>query len=146
MGKLRDLQKRSRVLVKQWSKIRSQALEKTKEIALDIISDDQLFDKGIDGAGRKLQSYASDGYADFKSTLNPNKVTDLKLTGNFLDGLFGDVTGDNILTDSTDSKAGQLASKYGPDHLSMTKQNTAKYAREAVLPELHDSVHKILGV
>ncbi|GAG30452.1 unnamed protein product, partial [marine sediment metagenome] len=78
--------------------------------------------------------------------LNPNKVTDLRLTGNFLDGLFGNVQGDDILTGSTDSKAASLANKYGPDHLSMTKENAAKYAKDAVLPELQDLTRKALGL
>ena len=144
MGKLRELQKRANLLAKNWAKLRSDALEKTKEIALDLIADDQLFEKGIDGSGQKLPSYSSIGYADFKATLNPNKVTDLRLSGDYLDGLFGNVTGDNIITDSTDSKAGKLAAQYGSDHLSTTKENTAKYAREDVLPILQDSTKKAL--
>jgi len=132
--------------VRNWAKLRSDALEKTKEIALDLIADDQLFDKGIDGAGKKLKPYQSVAYAEFKATLNPKKVTDLRLTGDFLDGLFGDVIGDNIITDSTDQKADLLDNKYGLDHLSTTKENAAKYARGDVLPILQNSTKKALGL
>ena len=146
MGKLRELQKRANLLARNWAKLRSDALEETKEIALDIITDDQLFDKGIDGDGSKLVPYSTIEYAEFKATLNPNKVTDLQLTGDFIDGLFGKIIGDNIVTGSTDSKAFSLASQYGPNHLSMTKENAAKYARGDVLPILQDSIKKALGL
>ena len=130
--------------MKNWAKLRSDALEQTKEVALDLIAEDQLFEKGIDGEGKKLKPYRSVAYAEFKATLNPKKVTDLRLTGDFLDGLFGKVIGDDIITDSTDEKAFLLDSKYGVNHLSTTKENAEKYAREDVLPILQDSTKKAL--
>lgn len=145
MGKLRQLQKNANLLAKNWQKIRSQALENTKEIALDIITDDQLFDKGIDGDGNKLPL----PYAPF--TIDVKQVTGLptdRITlfqeGNFHDGFFGNVLGDDIITGSSDSKSSELHREWGKSISSMTKANTKVYAREAVLPELQELTKKAL--
>lgn len=134
-------------MAKNWSKIRSQALEKTKEIALDVITDDQLFAKGIDGDGGKLPLPYAPFTIDIKKTLGQpiDRIT-LKNTGAFHDGFFDNVSGDNIITGSSDSKSAQLHKDWGQSISSMTKANTEKYARENVLPILQDSTKKALGL
>ena len=147
MGKLRELQKRANLLAKNWAKLRSDALEKTKEIALDIITDDQLFDKGIDGDGNQLPLPYAPFTIDIKKALGQpvNRIT-LKDTGAFYDGFFGNVKGDDIIIGSSDSKSSQLHNDWGKSISSMTKANTEKYARENVLPILQDSLRKALGL
>lgn len=147
MGKLRELQKRANLLVRNWAKLRSDALEKTKEIALDIITDEQLFDKGIDGDGNQLPLPYAPFTIDIKKALGQpiNRIT-LKDTGAFYDGFFGNVKGDDIIIGSSDSKSSQLHNDWGKNISSMTKANTEKYARENVLPILQDSLRKALGL
>lgn len=147
MGKLRELQKRANLLAKNWAKLRSDALEKTKEIALDIITDDQLFDKGIDGDGNKLPLPYAPFTIDIKKLLGqPTDRITLKDTGSFYDGFFGNINGDDIITGSSDSKSSDLHQEWGQSISSMTKENSAKYAREEVLPILQDSTKKSLGL
>jgi len=144
MGKVRNLQKRSKNLARNWSNLRSESIEKTKGQVLDIISEDQLFNKGIDGLGEKLSSYRSPVYADFKAFLNPNKVTDLRLTGDFVDSFTAKVNGDNILVGATDDKTFSLLFKYGQEVLLLTPENTKAYARGYVLPELQTLVRNAI--
>ena len=136
MNPLRELAQRAEKLAKNWEKIRGQSLENTKEIAIDLITDDQLFDKGIDGAGRKLDEYRSREYENFKALLNPNRVTDLRLSGDYVDSHRGTVQGDNLIIDATDQKEGKLLTKYGADIQNLTDENTKIYAQDYVLPEL----------
>ncbi len=147
MGKLRELQKRANLLAKNWAKLRSDALEKTKEIALDIITDEQLFDKGIDGDGNKLPLPYAPFTIDTKKALGQptNRIT-LRDTRSFHDGFFGNISGDDIITGSSDSKSSELHKDWGQSISSMTKANTEKYARENVLPILQDSIKKVLGL
>ena len=147
MGKLRELQKRANLLAKNWAKLRSDALEKTNEVALDIITDDQLFDKGIDGDGNKLPLPYAPFTIDVKKAtgLPTNRIT-LFQEGNFHDGFFGNIIGDDIITESSDSKSSDLHKDWGKSISSMTKENAAKYAREDVLPVLQNSTKKALRV
>lgn len=147
MGKLRELQKRSRLLVKNWPRIRSQALEKAVPEALDIITEDQLFAKGIDGDGNKLPLPYAPFTIDIKKLtgLPTDRIT-LKQEGDFYDGFFGKVVGDDTITGSTDSKSNDLHKDWGKSISSMTKENTERWARESVLPELQDSSRKALGL
>ena len=147
MGKLRDLQKRSRQLVKDWPKIQSQAIEDNKEIALDLITDDQLFDKGIDGDGNKLPLPYAPFTVQVKKALGlPTDRITLKQTGGFHGGVFGKLTGNDLITGSTDSKSDDLHKEWGQSITSLTKENTAKWAREDVLPDVQDMAKKRLGI
>ncbi len=145
MGKLRELQKNANLLVRNWGKLRSKALEDTKEIALDIITDDQLFKQGIDGDGNKLPlPYAPFTISVKRATGLPVDRITLFQEGDFHDGFFGNVSGDDIETGSSDSKSSDLHKEWGKSISSMTKANTERYAREAVLPELQKSTRKAL--
>ena len=133
--------------MKNWPKLISDALEKTKEIALDIITDDQLFKEGIDGDGNKLPLPYAPFTIDIKKLLGqPTDRITLKDTGSFHDGFFGNISGDNIITGSSDSKSSQLHNDWGKSISSMTKENAARYARGDVLPVLQDSTKKALGL
>lgn len=141
-----ELAKRANQLAKQWSKIRSQALEDTKEIALDMITDDQLFDQGIDGRGQKLPEYRSPEYEAIKARMNPNRVPDLRFTGDWTESIYSTIQGDDTIIQASDSKDAKLTAKYGPDIKNLTKENTKRYALENVLPVLQDYRDKILGI
>ena len=145
MSKLRDFQKRSNDLVKNWPQIRSDALNEAKEIALDVITDDQLFKKGIDGDGNKLPlPYAPFTISIKKALGQPTDRITLKDTGAFYDGFFANISGDNMTIGSSDSKSSKLHKVWGKSISSMTKANTEIYAREDVLPVLQDLVQKAL--
>lgn len=134
-------------MVKDWPKIRSKAIEDNKEIALDLITDDQLFDKGIDGDGNKLPLPYAPFTIQTKKLLNlPTDRITLKQTGDFYDGFFAKISGDDLITGSTDSKSADLHREWGKSITSLTKENTAKWAREDVLPDVQDIVKKRLGI
>lgn len=141
---LHQYQKKVNQLVKNWEKIRSKALENTKEVALDLIAEDQLYNKGIDGTGRKLPKYRNSEYERLKAQLNPNRVTDLKLHGDWIDGFRGIVKGDSITIGSSDPKSPMLHKKYGPDITNLTPENLSVYSQDYVLPELQDLTRKAL--
>ena len=125
-------------------KIYLDAVEDSKEIAMDLNTDDQLFAKGIDSTGSRLAPYAP-GYAALKRTLNPNGVTDLKLSGDFHSGWFINSNLNKIVFGSRDSKSSMLSRKYGADIFGLTPPNQYDWARGEILPRIQDDQKKALN-
>jgi len=104
-------------------KLASVTIDEQEQNILRIIRDNQsyLVDlntgqllQGVDSDSLPLHpAYRSKSYAEFKLSLNPLGVVDLKLTGAFYQGFFIDVSRFPLMFDSTDEKAGELKAKYG---------------------------------
>jgi hypothetical protein len=78
------------------------------------LNQQQLFTKGEDSRGEKLQSYTSPSYAEYKLQLNPAGVVDLRLSGAFYLGFFIQGRSFPVSVFSSDIKSKMLVSKYGP--------------------------------
>jgi hypothetical protein len=104
------------------------ALNKREEIFKRAVKDNETeildantaqLSKGKDALGNFLDQYASDTYAQFKKTVKgsqaPLGIPDLHLEGDFYEGFVLKFDGAEGIIDSTDSKAGDLAHKYGQD-------------------------------
>lgn len=134
----------------------SQALKKfnPEEVILTILRDiepqlidlntNQLF-SGVDSKGFLLKPpYADINYKDFKQTLNPKGVVDLKLTGDFYDGFFAKVDKFPLVFGSTDEKSSELESKYGKDIFGLSKNSLTQIGKGTIAPEYIKELRKIL--
>lgn len=79
---------------------------------------DQL-SRGFDADGKKIgdrKPYKSEKYAQFKTQLNPlpgKGNPDLKLKGDFYEGIKVEVQGQDLIAEGTDFKTSILESRYG---------------------------------
>jgi hypothetical protein len=104
---------------------------------LDMIKQDQLFDKGIDEDGDVIGTYS-----EFTEALNPEKVAGshytLKDTGDFFDSFYIDVfptyfeiNANPIKTDQ-DGDTENLFYKYGEGIMGLTTESMDKLSREVL--------------
>lgn len=112
---------------------------------IDLNADDQLFTKGVDSDGDSLPEYKSSEYRRLKRMLNPNSVTDLKLTGDFHQGFYVDAGRFPINIDSRDSKTGELVRKYGENIFGLTDENLVEFA-QSILSSIQNMQKKDLGL
>ena len=91
--------------------------------AADLITEKQLFEKGIDGDGEKLLPYARLTVKIKKAKGDPFNRTTLKDEGDFYRGVYQKNNSFPILYDSKDSKTGKLFDQYGDKILTHTKES-----------------------
>ncbi len=104
---------------------------------------------GLDSKGQPIGQYRSPIYAEVKNRMNPLPgfgVPDLKLTGAFYRGIVAKVSGDVVVTDSTDSKSADLQKKYGADVFGLDTQYKGEYLREALQPEFSRQIESATGL
>lgn len=108
----------------------------------------QLLDQGINKQGQKLRRYQSNSYAARKHAINPFPgfgVPDLYRTGAFQSGFKLQLLSKNEFEiNSSDSKTGDLVSKYGKDIFGLTTDSKAEYSKDTMQPELVKEVKRIL--
>jgi len=108
-----------------------------KTFILDMIKQDQLFDKGVDEDGDVIGTYS-----EFTEAINPEKVAGthytLKDTGDFFDSFYIDVfptyfeiNANPIKTDQ-DGDTQNLFYKYGEGIMGLTNESMEKLSREIV--------------
>lgn len=104
----------------------------------------QLYQKGIDSEGSKLQKY-SKITVQFKRQKNQLfKHTTLKDTGMFYNG-FRIIVKNNILyITSTNDKTDDLMSKYGRNIFGLTNENKVTMFNEIITPDLCDYLNKLI--
>lgn len=99
---------------------------------------------GITNKGTEVQPpYQSESYAEFKKTLNPAGVVDLKLTGAFWEGFFMKADKFPITFGSTDEKTPELVEKYGEDIFGVYDKNAIK---QIILQEYQQYQRSLLKV
>ncbi len=104
---------------------------------LDMIKQDQLFDKGIDEDGDVIGTYS-----EFTEALNPEKVAGshytLKDTGDFFDSFYIDVfptyfeINANPIKTNQDGDTENLFYKYGEGIMGLTTESMDKLSREVL--------------
>jgi hypothetical protein len=108
---------------------------------------DQL-QEGKDKNGNTFKKYSMQDYAEYKHELNPKAGMgnpDLKLTGNFWQGFVLNKEGaTGYKIKSTDSKAGDLESKYGEDIYGLSDPKRDEFVSETYRPKLAAKVKELL--
>lgn len=144
MGKITELyNKLKSVKPEQIEKGLLKIVEHSKNQALDL-NTKQLFE-GRDSQGQSLGGYKSQSYAQFKRTLNPAGVVDLKLTGSFYSGFFAKTDKFPVLFDSTDEKTSELKAKYGDEIFGLDQNNLEEF-RQEIKPEVQTLFREIVHV
>lgn len=134
MGALRDLAaKLMKISEDDITNAVLKIIRDDKSFAIDL-NTGQLF-SGVDSTGQMLDHYRSPGYADFKLTLNPKGVTDLKVTGQFYASFFMNAEAFPISFSATDSKKDELTKKYGENIFGLTKESISSLNKD-ILPEI----------
>lgn len=106
----------------------------------------QLF-SGVDSNGFLLKPYyRNDKYAEFKKTLNSKGVVDLKLTGDFYDGFFADVSKFPLIFGSNDEKSNELEKRYGKNIFGLNKRSLNEISKQTIQPEIIIAIRKIIYV
>lgn len=136
MATLGQLQKR--LLRASPSKVSKDVLKivrKEEDVLIDA-NLDQLM-RGEDSEGNKIDPpYASAHYANFKLTLNPAGVVDLKLTGSFHNKWRMNANNWPIYFTSTDEKEPELTEKYGSDIYGVQQESLGEINQKNILPEV----------
>ncbi len=142
MGKLATIQNRLR-----YAKLDRVVLEIIRDRQAQVIDLNLLqLDAGTDAYGKPLDPpYRSAKYADFKLTLNPKGVVDLKLTGDFWDGFFVVADQYPVTFGSKDSKSAELEAKYGKEIFGLDAKSMDSL-KEIILPDLQEHIKRLLLV
>lgn len=112
---------------------------------IDFIKEKQLFEKGIDGKGQRLQEYTLFTKALKKQKGQPTNRTTLLDEEDFYDGFFVKLQGRDLFFNSTNEKTPELIGKYGKDIFTLTVSNNKLVDRDIMLKELEKFVLRELG-
>lgn len=102
--------------------------------------------KGTDSKNEQLQPYRSATYAAMKAQMNPNMVTDLKLTGSFWGAMYAQVRSGLLEFWSKNEKTASLTKKYGTDIFGLTPESKAEFISRSFWPELKKRIIKIVKI
>lgn len=128
-------------------KIASESIEETSEQLSD--ANRKQLREGFDRTGKRLRKYRSPKYARAKYGMNPLPGLgnpDLKLTGKFHREIKTSVTGETIVTASTDGKALMLEKSYGPNIYGPGGNYKNEYINEDLRPVWQNKIEMLTGL
>jgi hypothetical protein len=144
MKKIRDFAKRVETIEKNLDKELKRVIREHVDVLIDL-NTAQLM-QGIRSDGNSVGKYANKDYANFKRTLNPRGVVDLKLTGAFHESFYVRKTDFPIVIDAKDKKRNDLVNKYGEQIFGLTAINKKVFAIGYVKEGLLKYYRKVLHV
>lgn len=98
---------------------------------VDLITNDQLFSKGIDGTGSKIVPEYSPFTVEFKKLFNqPYDRVTLKDEGDFHRSFFLDASKFPVQPNASDRKRDELAFKYGEEIFDFADETLPKVDQE----------------
>ena len=110
---------------------------------IDTVTEDQLFDKGIDGTGKKIEpSYTLFTQEIKKEKGHPTNRVTLKDTGDFYDSIFMEKTKFPIFLNARDKKTSKIAEKYGEFVLDLTKDNKDQIVQDYIKEDIQEAFRK----
>jgi len=116
-------------------------VDRSKEVILDFNREDQLFDRGIDSDGNKLQPYTPTTVRYKRSKGEVFNRTTLLDTGDFYKGFDLLKKPNDYSIFSRDEKSADLVEKYG-NIFGLTKENTERVNEDVLRPQLNDFIIK----
>lgn len=129
----------------KFKQIMQNSVQKFTPEILDAIREQHL--AGEHGRGKMAE--VSPGYAEWKKKVKPDYsaygLADLELTGDFHDGLRGELKDDGIYLDSSDSKSTMLESEFGTEIFLLNDRNM-KYVSEYIVDEALRQTRIALGI
>lgn len=122
-----------------------QCLKDEEEFILDLIRQDQLYNRGVNTLGIEISSYQP--YAPYTKGQkasqgeSPDRVT-LRDTGAFHDSLYLEFSETQFEVKARDSKSKDLLDKYGEEVLGLTAKNMEKVREDVIRPYLEEQFRK----
>lgn len=127
----------------QLARLKQQATAQAKIIVNELkgeiipyITERQLFDRGIDGQGKRLKPYSPFTIAIKKQKGEVYNRTTLLDTGDFYEGFTLIAQNDEMIFYSSDYKTPELVSKYGKDIFTLTVEHNTEINDKIILPRL----------
>lgn len=114
-------------------------IKEQEHIALDLITQEQLFKRGIRGDGQDLGEYAPFTIIQKKAKGLPYDHVTLFDEGDFHEGFFANAEQFPVTFFSTDQKADMLADKYGDEITELTKNNIGEFL-EQISPYVSEEI------
>lgn len=143
MGELRDYIEKLKTITVEVQERKLLDILHARENQLIDLNTGQLF-KGGDAQGRMLESYHESSYAQFKLTLNPAGVTDLKLTGSFYDKFVINTSKFPVEFTSMDTKSPKLQEHYG-DIFGLDEKSKSEFTQD-ILEDVREAYRAMLSV
>jgi len=103
---------------------------------LDLVRENQLYDRGIDGDGKELKPYANYTVGIKKIKGQKYSNTTLEDTGAFYRSFKTDYGSFELEIFATDQKVSKLEGKYGKNIVKLTTDNEGKLSSEIIRPNL----------
>ena len=123
-----------------------QVVKDNANVAIDLNTDSQLFDKGIDSKGNLLPGPYAPFTIDIKGLKGqPTDRITLRDTRDFHDSFFIKANKFPVEIDATDSKTSELKSEWGDDIFGLTSDSLLEL-KSQILPDLQDKISKAIGV
>ncbi len=115
-----------------------------QETIIDFVRERQLFNKGIDGKGVRLEPYSPYTIALKKLKGEVYNRTTLLDEGDFYEGMYVTARDGKYFITSSDSKTLLLEQKYGDKIMVVTDENNQIINKEEILPRLIEWILKEL--
>ena len=139
MQQLDELIRRLKDFESRMFEIIEQVIRDNEDIITEMISEDQLYEKGIDGDGIAIDSYAP--YSPITIEIKqlkgqPTSRVTLRDTGDFHYSFYIKYTSDGFEITASDWKTQDLIKGYGEAIMKLTDENFRDIAINYVQPEL----------
>lgn len=131
-------------------KIALQSFQEHKEEAMDLNTESQLFDQGVDSKGRDLGEYTPFTVQIKRAKGQKTDFITLKDEGDFYEGFFVKANKFPVVFDSRDSKKKKLVERFGKDIFGLTQQSVnelnEEYIKETIQEKFKSGVSKAFSI
>lgn len=126
-------------------KIAWEAFKENEHHAIDLNTQSQLFEKGVDAKGDKLKEYTPFTKMLKRQKGQPTDRTTLKDEGDFHAGFYVKSSNFPVIFDSRDSKTGELVFKYGQDIFGLTEESKEELRKEHTNEAIQEKFQREVG-
>jgi len=121
-----------------------EAVKESDDMIIALNTDDQLYNKGINNDGSKVEpAYTRTTVSIKKKKGQPSNRVTLKDTGDFHDSFKVKASRGEVEIYATDKKAAKLEKKYGDKIYGLTSENRDKYSSEILYPIILKNLKKL---
>jgi len=123
-------------------KVFKQSLKRFDFVVIDYVTNKQLFQKGIDGSGKKLEGYTRLTIRYKLQKGQPVDRTTLRDTGAFYHSFKIDIFPDSFRISSNVVYDKYLTKKYGKNILKPTNKKMNEFIRHYVMPDIKKRINE----
>lgn len=129
-------------------RIAKEIVRDNDNILIDMNAQDQLFAKGVNRLGVRIDEYRPYSPFTIKVKIEKRQPYDrvtLKDTGEFYDSFYVETAEDRFYIKASDEKADWLIKKYGAEIFGLTNESLAEFINDYVKDEAAKKVKEILN-